>query len=298
MEENKIIKHQCPSCGSNLTVDTETQMYRCSFCGSTYDYEYFREEQMHELAATYLARKENRAAIDAYHFILNKDPHDFLALRGLMLAAGDLRNIDNLAKDDLRKDFSYDSRLVSEAEAGASEEDKGYFGELTGIYKDLKENSDLNHEIKNLRKERRVVEDTIAISEKEKRVCYFKDKSGNEYHPMFVFVLFWIFVALITIGGILLLINFHDTADVIDACVFILIADIIITVLNLKIAYPKIRELNAKEAKIGELYVKSGNIGGKVREHYDKTDKLKVKLDASIPGFIAKDKERTAEEAK
>ena len=41
---SSIKKHQCPSCGGTLSVDNERQMYRCKFCGSTYDYEYFREE--------------------------------------------------------------------------------------------------------------------------------------------------------------------------------------------------------------------------------------------------------------
>ena len=296
MGEDNIRKHQCPSCGSNLTVDTDKQMYRCSFCGSTYDYEYFREEQMHELAATYLARKENRAAIDAYHFILNKDPHDFLALRGLMLAAGDLRDIDNLAKEDIRDDFRYDTRLVAEAREKAGTDDKEYFEEFTDIYNDLKTNSDLVHEIDNLRKERRVIEDTIAISEKEKRESCFKDKSGNEYHPMFVFVLFWVIVSLLTIGGIVLLFGCRDMSTGIDACVFILIADIILAALNLKIAYPRLQEIKAKEAAVGELYTKSGSLGGKVRELYHKADKLKADLDSSIPKFIAKDKERTAKE--
>ena len=78
----KIKKRQCPSCGGNLFDDSEKQIYRCTSCGSSYDYDYFREEQLHELGETYLSRGEVEAAVDAYRLILKKAPHDFLALRG------------------------------------------------------------------------------------------------------------------------------------------------------------------------------------------------------------------------
>ena len=97
---SNIKKHQCPSCGGNLSVDNDKQMYRCTFCGSTYDYEYFREEKMHELGETYLSRGEFMAAADAYKFTLKKNPHDFLALRGLLLAAAHVKDMDDLLQGE------------------------------------------------------------------------------------------------------------------------------------------------------------------------------------------------------
>ena len=44
-----ITKQQCPSCGGNLTVDNDKQMYRCVSCGSAYDLDDFRAEQMNEM---------------------------------------------------------------------------------------------------------------------------------------------------------------------------------------------------------------------------------------------------------
>ena len=49
---SNINKHQCPSCGGSLIVDNEKQMYRCTSCGSSYDYDYFREEKLHEMGET------------------------------------------------------------------------------------------------------------------------------------------------------------------------------------------------------------------------------------------------------
>ena len=65
-----IKKHQCPSCGGNLIVDSDKQMYHCTFCGSTYDYEYFREDQIQQMFGTFLSRGEFMAAADACKFML------------------------------------------------------------------------------------------------------------------------------------------------------------------------------------------------------------------------------------
>ena len=80
-------KHQCPSCGGYLNVDIDKQMYRCVSCGSTYDFDYFREEKLLELGDTALSRGEFDAAVDAFKLYLQKFPHDFTANRGMMLAA-------------------------------------------------------------------------------------------------------------------------------------------------------------------------------------------------------------------
>ena len=89
-------KHQCPSCGGCLSVDNDKQMYRCASCGSTYDFDYFREEKLLELGDTYLARGEFKAAVDVFKLILQNDPHDFQANRGMMLAAARMHSIDDI----------------------------------------------------------------------------------------------------------------------------------------------------------------------------------------------------------
>ena len=98
-----IKKHQCHSCGGELTAGNGKQMYYCASCGSTYDYEYFGEEQMRETGETHLSRGEFLAAVDAFNFILEKNPQDFLALRGLLLASAHLTDMDELVREDKRK---------------------------------------------------------------------------------------------------------------------------------------------------------------------------------------------------
>lgn len=81
-----IIKsHLCKSCGGLLDIDIDRQVYICPFCGITYDYEYFREENVLDIANRALNRNEFGSAKEAFEFILQKDPHNFEALRGILL---------------------------------------------------------------------------------------------------------------------------------------------------------------------------------------------------------------------
>ena len=73
----------CKQCGGLLDIDLDRQVYICPYCGVTFDYEYFREENVKDIATKALIRNEFGAAKDAYEFMLKKNPHDFEALRGL-----------------------------------------------------------------------------------------------------------------------------------------------------------------------------------------------------------------------
>ena len=75
----------CKQCGGLLDIDIDRQVYICPFCGVTFDYEYFRKDNVLDLAKKSIARREFGAAQDAYEYMLKKDPHNFEALRGLIL---------------------------------------------------------------------------------------------------------------------------------------------------------------------------------------------------------------------
>ena len=81
-----IIKSNiCKQCGGLLDIDIDRQVYICPFCGVTFDYEYFRTDNVLEIAKKAVNRNEFGAAKDAYDYMLKKDPHNFEALRGLIL---------------------------------------------------------------------------------------------------------------------------------------------------------------------------------------------------------------------
>ena len=116
------------------------------------------------------------AAIDAFRFILKKDPHDFLALRGLLLAATQLNSMEDLVNEE--KEFSYDPELIDEAVEGASEEDKEYFTEFDRIYSDKKELKDLNDEIEALRVKKRKIGDYITLNGEKREEQVARDRAN------------------------------------------------------------------------------------------------------------------------
>ena len=75
----------CDMCGGLLDIDIDRQVYICPFCGVTFDYEYFRKDNVLDIAKKALNRHEFGSAKDAFDYMLKKDPHNFEALRGLIL---------------------------------------------------------------------------------------------------------------------------------------------------------------------------------------------------------------------
>ena len=92
-----IVKsHVCDMCGGPLDIDLDRQLYVCSYCGVTHDYEYFREDDVRVKAKKALAAGEFGAAKDAFEFIISKDPHDFEALCGLILCRNKKKTMSSI----------------------------------------------------------------------------------------------------------------------------------------------------------------------------------------------------------
>ena len=58
----------------------------CRSCGNTYDYDYFGEENLLKAASKALSDGDYSAAKDMYSFMLDKEPSNVQALKGLLLA--------------------------------------------------------------------------------------------------------------------------------------------------------------------------------------------------------------------
>ena len=97
-----IKKLVCESCGGQLIIDQMKQNYTCQFCGVTYDYEYFKEDDIHTKAEYYLRRREFEAAREALEFLLKKEPSNSYARQKLLLAHYHLRDVEDIVKTDVR----------------------------------------------------------------------------------------------------------------------------------------------------------------------------------------------------
>ena len=293
-----IKKHQCPSCGGRLRVDSDKQMYLCTYCGSTYDYEYFREDQVHEAGETYLSRREFMATADAYEFMLKKDPHDFLALRGLMLAAAHMTTMDELDQEDEPGKFSYNAGKVERAIESASEEDKEYFKELAKVYSEKKALADHAKELEALWEEKRKFNDVIAQNNTSRNRYYVGDRFGGKVYPSFEFIIFLLInlqISVFVVGfGIGLVEAYKANSDSVEVFLgFLIFFSVILLGLfayDFFYLFPKWRKLKKIEKENAKLYVEAGRIERKIKALEDESSKLLSEIRRSIHSFVKKDR--------
>ena len=123
-----VIKgHICPSCAGALSIDIDKQMYICPFCGVTFDYEYFNEDNVLDLGSEALINQEFNSASKAYSYALEKDPHDFEALKGTLCTQFKWRSFGQIK--DIKKPNALTpvQRDISALKDAAAEKDKFFF---------------------------------------------------------------------------------------------------------------------------------------------------------------------------
>lgn len=295
---SKIKKHQCPSCGGSLRIDRDKQMYHCTFCGSSYDYEYFREDKIHEAGETYLSRGEFMATADAYEFMLKKDPHDFLALRGLMLTAAHITDMSELDREVVSDQFSYDSQMVSEAIESAAEEDKGYFIELARVYSEKKKLIDMSEELEDLRKKKSNITSIIAENNATRTDYYIVGKDGTLHSPKLQFILFscvsaWFLMWTVFFGwGLMDSYAVGREHPEIFLTFLIPNAGGLLWTLgyNFIVVFPRMRKLSNFDRANAKYYEEAGKIEEQIKSLEKKSANILKELRISIHDFVRKDR--------
>ncbi|MBP5187489.1 MAG: hypothetical protein J6040_10615 [Clostridiales bacterium] len=108
-------------------------MYDCPYCGVSSDYKYLSAETANFRAAESLKRSEFHSAQKAYELKLKYDPRNFEALRGLILIAAKVKNVDELVSVDSYKAQRKPEvgEALERAKSECEEEHKAYFEQLT-----------------------------------------------------------------------------------------------------------------------------------------------------------------------
>ena len=291
-----IKNHQCPSCGGNLTVDLERQMYHCSFCGCSFDYEYFREEETLELGKKYLSRGEFASSIDLYKFLLNKDPHDFQALRGLMIASGRLKEISELYDKIGIENFSYDKNQVNLICDSASSDDKEYFEEMSKIYSDMKSVSELVEEKNRLRQERRKFEDKIHKENQHREECYITSRSGVPHDPKNTFITMVIICGVLYAFIVSFLIIGFLIQDLYFVCSIVLMLWAIpISLIAFLHVLPRYKKAKSIDDRINDYSNESGTRRIRIHELDERIDKDSTSVRQACSALIRKDKKIMAQ---
>ena len=123
-----IRSHSCTKCGGALIVHNDRQQYECPYCSVFYDYEYFRSRIILEQAAASQKMLQYDSAKEKYEFILQKDPHNFLALRGNLLCEAGINLPTELRKPE--KVICIIPSSLAHAEEMTEPEGKEYFHKL------------------------------------------------------------------------------------------------------------------------------------------------------------------------
>ena len=121
----------CTSCGGELIVNLNRQVYECPFCGLSFDFDIIRDETAVAEAQDALSKQQFLKADAIYKYILTVDPKNFAALRGRILCAAkwpDLGTTIQYAEYYMEKAHIPSLKLRIEEALGACEEcDRPFF---------------------------------------------------------------------------------------------------------------------------------------------------------------------------
>jgi len=166
MEMTVLKSNLCPTCGGLLDIDLDKQMYICPFCGVSFDYEYFREDNVKEVASKAVRRNEYGSAKDAYDFMLSKDPHDFEALRGLFLCKNEWTDMTRMYNDSEVDVYADEPTLLNAIEK-CRPEHKPYFEKVREALNELRHYRDLKSEAKKIKEKKETTEKKLYEIQKE-----------------------------------------------------------------------------------------------------------------------------------
>lgn len=121
--------HDCIKCGAALAVDTEKQLYVCPYCGKTYKYEYFAEENLLDFAYEALFKRDFETAKDAFSFMLAKEPQNFSALRGHLFASYQISSLETF--DVLKNNLNSGNKDLQACLQNTEESGREYFTTLS-----------------------------------------------------------------------------------------------------------------------------------------------------------------------
>ena len=238
-----------------------------------------------------MLRKEFEAVVDEYRLSLKTNPHDFYALRELMLSAAHLNDMDELALGAEAKHFAYNSKTVKEVCESAPEEDKEYFRIFAKLYADKKRKADCNREIELLRRELKRTEGDIGVAKDACFEYYFHGKHGSELHPNIIFIMVWCLIAFFCmpcLGGIFD--NIEDEESAIFFAVAGGLALLIGLAVNFLIVYPKMKTIKKIAAYIKELEAESEATARKIKALEAEAEQLSYDIGKAVQDLIRKDR--------
>ena len=183
----QLVSYTCSACGGALTVDRKQEVFECPFCGNAFDYARLHREDILNEAAVNMRNMEFKAAKDKFNSVLESDPRNFKALRGLALCDGNLLSEDSINRLDKMTGCSFDSmkKTLNEVKDRASESDALYFAKLIELIGLAKKHQELKQKREQITKDSRSEFDRIVKidveNEKAKEEAKDAVKSAGDF---------------------------------------------------------------------------------------------------------------------
>lgn len=192
----KLKDYTCPGCGGVLIVDKAVKVYRCQFCGVTYDYNYFMGDDVLDRAYSYLRHTEFKAAKEAFEFILQKEPHNALAYRGLLLERAELTDIQTFRDPRVFEKLPYEDmkKIAERALQNVGDEDREFFEE----FDELLETGERYKVAKKLQNE-----NELSATTKEDQADHLFTKATNKKENIKMKIFFETLLIFVLLGVIL-----------------------------------------------------------------------------------------------
>lgn len=128
--------YTCSKCGGVLNIDSDQEFFDCPFCGNRYDEFDFHEDELFAQAEESLRQKAFPNAREKYKTILEKNPGNFEALRGIVFCETGISSLDDIKTPEDFGKCDLDAAKKSHYRRNLSCRFKGYriFQELRRPY--------------------------------------------------------------------------------------------------------------------------------------------------------------------
>ena len=169
--------YTCSKCGGALVVDDDQKIFECPFCGASFGIDDFHHDEILAQAQTSLRLLELSSAEKNFELILERDPHNFDALRGLVYCAGKISTTPHLQKIERLENSDLDKviQVVTRAENDARPEDKLFFTKFHEMADLAKAHRDVAAEVEKLDQ---------AHRRETNRLMDIDEQKQSESHPL------------------------------------------------------------------------------------------------------------------
>ena len=135
--------YTCSKCAGVLIFDSDQSYFDCPFCGTKFNVVDFHGDELLAQAAACLAQNDFIAAKDKYNSVLENEPDNFEALRGLVLSEAGLPSPEWLCNPTnfKKNNISSINKFIEKAKARTKGAEASYFrklSELVGLVNDIK----------------------------------------------------------------------------------------------------------------------------------------------------------------